>query len=92
MAKLKVTRTQRGFTVVDYPSYPENEMKRLVQASSAIGDYEDSFEIPGSSYLWIGCDHHLDREEVKELIDVMQHWLDHKRLPIKEDTTDKGEQ
>jgi hypothetical protein len=59
-------------------------MTRLIQESSAIGDYEDSFDCPGSSYLWVGDDHHLDREEVAELIENMQHWLDNGRLPLVE--------
>jgi hypothetical protein len=55
--------------------------KRLVSESSAIGDYHDSYERPGSSFLWIGDNHHLNREEVAELVAKMQYWLDHKRLP-----------
>lgn len=45
-----------------------------------IGDYPDSFDIPGSSYLHISNTHHLNREEVRELIMNMQFWLDNKRL------------
>jgi len=72
----------RGFIVITNPRYVEpHDNIRLIQESSAIGDYEDSFENAGSSYLWVGNDHHLNREEVKELIGFMQHWLDTKRLP-----------
>jgi len=54
---------------------------RLVSESSAIGDYDDSLARPGSSFLWIGNGHHLNREEVAELVAKMRHWLDHGRLP-----------
>lgn len=45
-------------------------MTRLIQESSAVGDY-----------LWVG-DHHLNREEVTELITRMQHWLKTGRLKL----------
>jgi len=61
------------------------ETTRLVQESSAIGDYEDSSDLPGSSYLWVGQDHHLNREEVAELINRMQHWLETGRLKADND-------
>ena len=74
--------TNRGFILVEHPSYPGCETKRLIQESSAaLGKYPDCFHNPGSSALWIGKDHHLDREEVAELIRRLQHWLDNKRLP-----------
>lgn len=70
------TVTHRGFIAVMHEKYAEQgEMTRLIQESSAIGDYPESLIIPGSSYLWVGRDHHLNREEVAELITRMQHWL-----------------
>jgi hypothetical protein len=57
-------------------------MTRLIQESSAIGDYENSFDCPGSSYLWIGQYHHLNREEVAELIARMQYWLKTGRIEM----------
>ena len=56
-------------------------MERVIQESSAIGDYSDALDNPGSSFLWIGEDHHLNREQVDFLVKAMQHWLDHGRLP-----------
>lgn len=80
-----VESTNRGFRIIQHPTRAnEPEMTRLIQESSAIGDYEDSWDNPGSSYLWIGDDHHLNREEVAELIGNMQHWLDTGRLPLVE--------
>lgn len=78
--KMKAEKTERGFKYISHPSYPENEDKRILQESSAIGDYEDSFEKPGSSFLWIGDNFHLNREEVAELIGNLQFWLDNKRI------------
>ena len=60
-------------------------MKKLIQESSAMGDYKNSWERPGSSYLWVGEYHHLNREEVKELIKRMKHWLRKCRLKEDED-------
>ncbi len=51
------------------------DKERLAAQSSAIGDYEDSFERPGSSFLWIGDYHHLNREEVQQLVNHLQSWL-----------------
>lgn len=85
---MRAEQTPRGFVCVVHPLniQPDNAKEiqetRLVQESSAIGDYEDSFSKPGSSYLWFGEDHHLNREEVKELVDKLNHWLEHKRLPL----------
>ena len=83
---MKSSKTQRGFVVVVHEKYQNKpgEMTRLIQESSAIGDYENSADEPGSSYLWVGSDHHLNREEVGELIARMQHWLDTGRLKIDE--------
>lgn len=79
---MEVSENVRGFRYVDYPKYLEpHESKRLIQESSAIGDYEDSFSYIGSSFLWFGEHHHLNREEVRQVIIFLQHWLDNGRLP-----------
>lgn len=83
---MRTTGTIRNFRIVihnKYASEPEKDT-RLVQESSAVGDYEDSWNKPGSSFLWIGEDHHLNREEVSELIEKLQFWLDNKRLELKQ--------
>ncbi len=79
---MKAKKTERGFVIVEHEKYQNTsvEMKRLIQESSAIGDYENSYNNPGSSYLWIGQDHHLNREDVRELINRMQYWLETGRL------------
>ena len=76
---LEVTPTLRGFGIITHKSSPTWLPERLVQESSAIGDYEDAFDNPGSSFLWIGS-HELNREEVAEFIQHLQHWLDTKCL------------
>lgn len=67
--------TPRGFTLIVSKEYTTKVYSRLIQESSAVGDYPDSFNKPGSSFLWVGEKHHLNREEVQELINKMQHWL-----------------
>jgi len=81
---MDVKETERGFRVLVEEKYQNEQgvFTRLIQESSAIGDYEDSFDLPGSSFLWIGQEHHLNREQVAELINHMQYWLDNKRLNI----------
>ena len=77
---MKAIESERGFIHIVHPLYVNQLDARVISESSAIGDYKDSDQ-PGSSYLWVGDGHHLNREEVQELIKLMQHWLDHKRLP-----------
>jgi|6_EtaG_2_1085325.scaffolds.fasta_scaffold04507_7 hypothetical protein len=85
---MKSKATGRGFVRVEHAKYPpqepENVQCLLLQESSAIGDYEDSMDNPGSSYLWVGDNHHLNREQVAEMISRMQYWLDTKRLQADE--------
>lgn len=89
--------TERGFRLILHPRYVEDQrLERVVGESSAVGDYEDSWDNPGSSYLWLGEHIHLNREDVGVLIAVLKHWLEHKRLPseivratvVKKDTLD----
>jgi len=82
MNNLVCIESNRGFRIVKADYYPPNGEKiRLVQESSSVGDYEDSLECAGSSYLWVGDNIHLDREEVSELVRCLQYWLTNKRLP-----------
>lgn len=69
----------RGFRTI---TCEERVEQSLVRESSAIGDYADSVERPGSSYLWIGRHYHLDREQVRELVESMRVWLETGRLPV----------
>lgn len=81
---IKVEDTGRGFGVIMWPDYESGEMWRLVQESSAI-DFSGKNEnngVPGSSFLWMGDKHHLDREAVKDLIQHLQHWYDHGDLDL----------
>lgn len=71
----------RGFRIIVCEASSSNEMPRLVQESSAVGDYEDSLEKPGSSFLWVGDKHHLNREGVAVLVKSLEHWLETGRLP-----------
>jgi len=84
---MQAEKTDRGFVVITHEKYQSKpgEMTRLIQESSAIGEYENSFDFPGSSYLWVGQDHHLNREEVAKLVIIMQHWLETGRLDMDAD-------
>ena len=81
---MRIYRTLGGFPGVEHQKYAaeEGEMANLVEQSTMIGDYEDGLSCPGSSCLWIGSDHHLNREEVAKLVKRLQHWLDHGTLRL----------
>lgn len=83
---MRHTTSNRGFGFILHPTR-DNEPKetRLISESSAVGDYEDSFDKPGSSYLWVGADHHLNREEVEVMVIRMQNWLITGRLLTQEE-------
>jgi hypothetical protein len=80
---MKNMKTDRGFQYISEEVYASNPpaVSRLLQQSSAIDcEYEHGLNNPGSSYLWIGEDHHLSREEVRKFVAVLNHWLDTGRL------------
>jgi hypothetical protein len=82
---MQLTTTGRGFEKVEHQRYATGEPTSLVQQSSCIGDYEDSWERPGSSYLWIGKEIHLNRDEVREFVQYLNNWLDTGSLKGKKD-------
>lgn len=80
-----LTKTDRGFEWLEHGEYPDcKKSSRIFSQSSAIGDYEDSFDKPGSSYLWLGESHHLNREEVTLLIKHLTHWVETGSLSLPE--------
>jgi hypothetical protein len=77
---MRVEKTHHNYDLIEHLSYSENpELIRLVQQSSAAG--ESPFG-PGSSYLWVGDKHHLDRQEVLELVAHLHAWLETGSLKI----------
>lgn len=79
---MTVETTDRNFQLLTHPVYTcADQASRLVQCSSAIDSAAPGgLERPGSSFLWIGQDHHLDRAEVRELIGHLEAWLATGRL------------
>ncbi len=77
---MKVEKSERGFEFLMHKGYPDPASTRIASESSVIGNYEDSMDIPGSSYLWIGDNHHLNRAEVQQLIHHLTHWVQHGTL------------
>lgn len=80
---MQIKTTDRGFRVLAHPFYRGygTTVSRVVQESSAVGDYPDAMDNPGSSCLWVGDDHHLNREQVAVLVAALQAWLSTGRLP-----------
>lgn len=83
---MHIVKSERGFEFLKHGAYLLPHKERLASQSSVIGDYEDSCERPGTSYLWIGEHHHLDREEVAQLVQHLQAWLRTGSLTITENT------
>lgn len=74
---MKISHTERGFEYLG-----QSNDKLRVQQSSAVGDYDDNLEKPGSSFLWIG-EAHMNKEEVKEIVDHLKAWLETGSLNLK---------
>ena len=75
---MKVVEFERGFRGL----INENTSGKILWESSIINEkYIDAMENPGSSHLWMG-DHHLDREEVRKIKELLEFWLENKRLPL----------
>ena len=68
--------------MVEHSAYPPSwvehklEDKRLVQESSVRADHKTQFNAPSAAYLWLGDNHHLDRDEVVNLISHLKRWVD----------------
>ena len=70
---MEVQMTDRGFEYILFPLRTDRgKMERLVGQSSIT----DGEHVPGGTCLWFGEEHHLERDEVKELKDRLEAWLD----------------
>ncbi len=87
---MNLNTSNRGFTNILHKSSqhpPQLEIStHLIGESSAIGDCEDGTDRPGSSYLWFGNEHHLNREEVRELVEHLNRWIETGTLRVTEAT------
>jgi hypothetical protein len=73
---MKILTTCRGFEFVRFTDH--NKQLCTIQASSAIGDYNDAYDKPGNSFLWMGVGDtrmHVGREQVAEIVTHLQAWL-----------------
>lgn len=86
MALGAISRTSRGF---EYIEFIDSFGKTCsLQQSSTIGPADGSDDArasqPGASRIWLGVDRgdvgptrmHLDRSQVIDLIEQLQHWVD----------------
>jgi hypothetical protein len=86
---MHIIKGKRGFEFLMHgTTLAPLEEQRLASQSSAIGDHEDSADHPGTSFLWIGNNHHLGREDVAQLVRHLQAWLETGSLAITEETRD----
>ncbi len=72
-------KSERGFQSIECEPYLQGNTILIAQ-SSAIGNYKDAIKKPGSSYLWVGHYHCLNREQVTQLRDYLNRWLEDGRL------------
>lgn len=75
---MNLIQTDRGFEVLEHDVYASQPPAKstIVQQSCVIRSFAGAYAFPGSSCLWIGKDHHLDRNEVRELVGFLQQWLE----------------
>lgn len=81
------TKTQRGFELIEFKDANGNECS--IQQSSAVGHYDDSYDRPGTSFIWLGQERegkhsvtgeslgarmHLNREQAKALATLLLRW------------------
>lgn len=74
----KCKQTSRGFQIITFNDANEKECE--LQQSSALDDTDRGRQAVGSSYVWLGVGDysermHLHREQVQELIQVLNGWL-----------------
>jgi hypothetical protein len=90
---VEVEFTNRGFGIIKFKDHNQRECS--LQQSSAIGDREDSYDRPGSSFVWLGVDKapeelgyrmHLDHKQVEELINRLSNWLETGSFYYEEET------
>jgi hypothetical protein len=73
-----VEHTGRGFEIMKFRDCYGLECS--LQESSAMGPYEDSYDRPGSSYVWLGVRGeqkrmHLNRGQAYELAERLLNWV-----------------
>lgn len=56
---MSASKTNRGFDLVQFKD--ANGKDCSLQCSSAIGDHDDSFDRPGSSFVWLGVDNPIPK-------------------------------
>jgi hypothetical protein len=78
---MHIIKGKRGFEFLMHgTTLAPLEEQRLASQSSA--------DHPGTSFLWIGNNHHLGREDVAQLVRHLQAWLETGSLAITEETRD----
>jgi hypothetical protein len=68
-----IEKTERGFEIIHFEDYNGTECS-LLQSSLA------HYEPPGASAIWLGANSermHLTLDQVKELVILLQNWLNH---------------
>ena len=69
---MEVEYNSRGFQYLS-PSILD------IRQSSAIGDYDHSMDVPGSSYLWLLDGDHYDKDDVEALVKELEETVEHLR-------------
>jgi hypothetical protein len=70
-------KTNRGFELVTFTDR-NGKPCTLQQSSAIVTEYDDAFDRPGTSAIWLGTGEermHLNREQVHELAALLNVWL-----------------
>lgn len=73
---MKLGKDDRGFNYLAHPTYlgPSKGDVIIAKESSACDGASQHDDIPGSGRLWLGH-HHLNADEVKDLMRYLNAWL-----------------
>lgn len=74
---MKIEKNVCGFERAEFVDDRDEECS--IQQSSAIDGTDRGIDNPGSSFLWLGPESrrmHLDREQAKELAEMMLRWAE----------------
>ena len=75
---MTIVQSDRGFRWLTHTVY--DKPTASAELAGEFGMYRFGVCMD-SSFLWIGKQHLLNREEVQQLVDNLQHWLTNGRLP-----------
>ena len=78
---MELKESPGGWRYIEHELHDGKTIQRLLAESSTVGHDDDSLDNPGSSYLLIANEFHLNRAQARFLAITIFDWLINKRLP-----------